>query len=351
MSIVPIIGRTCQGGKVEVDCFLLMVFGDSPLMDDQILYQKLYSLFQKAQRILLITHRKPDGDAVGSTSSLFSYLTSAGKEVTAFCVSPVPDQYHFLPLADQFSTDSAAFRRSYDLVCVLDSGDLSHAGVEDLINEMPQKPYLINIDHHATNQGYGDLNIIFVNVSSAAEIIHQFYEANRIPIRPEMATGLLTGILTDTSNFINDATNATCIQAASNLLICGARLKDITSALVNNKTIPALHLWGRAFERLRENHELGIASTVITMDDLEEADEDAPDALEGLANFLAATVNIPVIMVLREMPDGYVKGSLRSSTRDVSKIACLLGGGGHKKASGFTVKGRVVERNGIWQVE
>lgn len=320
-------------------------------MKDEIIYHNLYTLFEQHKRILLVAHRKPDGDTLGATNSLLNYLTSRGKDVTVFCATPVPEQYNYLPHIDQYTSDPAIFKEHHDLLCVCDSGDLEYAGVADFVAAMPHLPFIINIDHHATNKQYGDLNVLFPDASSTAEIIHCFYQVNHVTIRADMATGLLTGILTDTSNFINPATNATCVQAASDLLICGARLKDITTSLVQNKTIPALQLWGRAFERLRENHELGVASTVVTLEDQKELDDVGPDAVEGIANFLTATLNVPVIMVLRELPDGFVKGSLRSGTRDVSVIASLLGGGGHKKAAGFTVRGQIVEKDGIWQVE
>lgn len=320
-------------------------------MDDTILYQKFGNLLDRSRRTLLVAHKKPDGDTLGASSSVLNYLLREGRVVTAFCADSIPESYQYLPQIDRFTADPAVFREEYDLLCVFDAGDLRYAGVVPFIEAMSRRPVIANIDHHATNEKFGDLNLLFTDASSTAEVVHRFYRASNIFIDPHVATCLLTGIITDTSNFVNPATTASCIQAASHLLICGARLGDITSSLVRNKSIPALQLWGRALERIRENPDLGIASTVITMTDFNEIGTEATDVVEGMANFLTAVLNVPIIMVLREMPDGTVKGSLRSPSHDVSALAKRFGGGGHKKAAGFTVAGRIAELDNIWQVE
>ena len=162
---------------------------------------------------------------------------------------------------------------------------------------------------------------------------------------------MLTGILSDTSHFTNPATNSISLEGASHLLLCGGRLNDITRYLVHNKSVPGLQLWGKALERIKENKKEGMASTVIREQDLIEIGIDGNEAIEGLSNFLGAVLDVPIIMVLTEKPGGIVKGSLRSATDDVSKIAKSFGGGGHKKAAGFEIAGKIIEKKGIWQVE
>lgn len=319
-------------------------------MQDQILHTKFHTMLDRAERVLLVAHKKPDGDTLGSASAILNYLLSRGKAVTAFCADTIPEAYQYLPNVDRFTHDQAVWREHHDLLCVFDAGDLRYAGVADLVPLLPSKPIIVNLDHHATNELFGDLNVLLIDASSTAEVVYRgFVSVGRL-IDPHVATCLLTGIITDTSNFINPATNAMCVQAASHLLNCGARMGIITSSLLRNKTVPALRLWGRALERITENQDLGIASTIIREDDFIEC-ENASEAVEGIANFLGAVLDIPVIMVLRELPDGLIKGSLRSTKKDVAAIAKLLGGGGHKKAAGFTVLGTLVEKEGIWQVQ
>lgn len=320
-------------------------------MTEENLYKKFHELLARSKRTLLLAHKKPDGDTLGAAGSVLNYLLREGCEVAAFCADPIPEQFSYLPNIERFSHDPAIFQDDYDLVCMFDAGDLKYAGVSDFVNSMPKRPMMVNIDHHATNTKFGDLNLLFVDASSTAEVVHRFYRTNKVFIDSNMATCLLTGILTDTSNFVNPATNATCIRAASDLLICGARATDISNSLMRNKTVPALQLWGTALERLREDKNGIVAVTVIRASDATDLNTDIGDATEGIANFLGATLSMPVIMVLREQNDGMVKGSLRSSTHDVSELAKSVGGGGHKKAAGFTVAGKIVERDGFWQIE
>lgn len=320
------------------------------MTSETVLHQKFHHLLQNSKRTLLVSHKKPDGDTLGGATAILNYLLREGKEVRIFCVDRIPEQYSYLPSIEHFTSDPAIFEEDFDLVCLFDASDPAYAGVADLIKSMPRRPTIVNIDHHATNLRFGDLNVLFTDASSTAEVIYRFCEANRVFIDPRMATCLLTGIITDTSNFVNPATNAVCIRAASDLLVCGARLGDITNFLMRNKTVHGLQIWGHALERIRENNELGIASTVVRDTDLAEIGAEVGDAVEGLANFLTAVLNVPIIMVLYEKTDGTVKGSLRSARKDVSLIAKIYGGGGHKKAAGFSVTGAVGEENGLWQI-
>lgn len=320
------------------------------MTSEEIIHQKFKHLLLTSDRVLLVSHKKPDGDTLGSATAVLNYLLREGKEARAFCADRIPEQYSYLPSIEHFTNDPAVFVQDFDLVCLFDASDPAYAGVADLVKSMPRRPTIINVDHHATNLRFGDLNVLFTDASSTAEVVYRFCEVNRITIDSRMATCLLTGIITDTSNFVNPATNAVCIRAASDLLVCGARLGDITSFLIRNKTVLGLQIWGRALERIRENSELGIASTVVRDTDLTEIGAEVGDVVEGLANFLTAVLNVPIIMVLYEKNDGTIKGSLRSARKDVSLIAKSYGGGGHKKAAGFSVTGAVDEENGLWQI-
>lgn len=320
-------------------------------METTILHQKFHSLLDKANRILLVAHKGPDADTLGSSGAILNYLLGQGKTVNAFCLDAVPEKYQYMSGLEHFTTDPNVFKEEHDLVCVFDSGDLAYAGVADFMKDLPGKLKLANIDHHATNQHYGDLSVVFSDASSTAEIVYGFFRANNLLIDSHTATCLLSGIFEDTMFFSNLATNAVCIEAASHLLICGGRLNEVADSLGQGKRVAVLQLWGRAFERIRENKKLGMASTVILKKDLNETGLDLDEAASGISNFLGIALKVPITLVLIELPDGFVRGSLRSATRDISEIAKKFGGGGHEKAAGFTIKGKVVEKDGIWQVE
>jgi len=193
------------------------------------LHQEIFNNIERAQKILIVIHQNPDGDAIGSGLALANFLGQKGKEYTLFALDKPSHQYAFLPEVESLSTDQGIFSyERFDLIFVLDSGDLEYAGVDQLIKVMPQgRPLIINIDHHHTNQLFGDLNLVNPLASSTAEVLYRFFDGLRIPINKEMATCLLTGILTDTGTFSNPATTIDSLLSASQLLINGANLKKI----------------------------------------------------------------------------------------------------------------------------
>ena len=157
-----------------------------------------------------------------------------------------------------------------------------------------------------------------------------------------MATSLLTGIITDTDNFSNPATSAASLKVAGELLRIGANLKLINKKVTQNKTVNLLKLWGEVFSRLNKNESLGLVYTYITRADFERYGISDSEA-EGIANFLNNLGEAKIALILKETPDGKVKGSLRTTKDDVdvSSIAQRLSGGGHRKAAGFTTEGTI----------
>ncbi|MEK9152331.1 MAG: DHHA1 domain-containing protein, partial [Patescibacteria group bacterium] len=238
-----------------------------------------------------------------------------------------------------------------DVIAVFDAGDLGYAGVLDMIAAMNNHPTIINFDHHATNTNFGDINVLDVGASSTAEVVYHFLHSGNVDISREIATCLLTGILTDTGSFSNPATTASSLEAASDLLRRGASIHEVARRLMRNKPMEALRLWGLVLARLKYDAKLGVATTAIFRRDLEDSGVEE-EHVEGLSNFLNSFLNAKVVLVLKELPDGKVKGSFRTADElDVSVIAKLMGGGGHKKAAGFTAPGRIVEGENGWRVE
>lgn len=312
-------------------------------MDFNFQLQQLYDVLQDKQRVLLIGHQKPDGDALGSTSGFYSWLKRQGKDATLFCKDLPANQYKYLDAFFAYTNDTKVFEQACDMVIVFDSSDLEYAGVAELIKSLPDSPTLVNIDHHKTNQFYGDINLIDIEATSTCEVVTRFFETNRVLIDSVMATSLITGILTDTSHFSNAATTSRGMEIAGRLINYGARLNEVANFLLKNKTLPILKLWGLALTRLQKNESRNMAVTYITNDDFERFGVQ-PNAVEGVSNFLqAVTGNAEATLVLHDRKDGTIKASMRSVSRDVSAIAKLFGGGGHKLAAGFMVEGSIRE--------
>ncbi len=304
-------------------------------------FNRLHALVRNAKKILLIADGSPDGDSLGSSSGFLNWLLREGKTAQAFCAAPIPRSFSFLYGIHLFRNDAATFKEEWDLIITFDAGDLRHCGVEQLLPQIKTPYTLVNIDHHATNARYGQLNLVYTDACSTCEVVYRFLTAEEIPLDPAIATSLLTGVLTDTSSFSNAATTSPGMDAASVLTAAGARTNEIYHHILQNKTVDGLRLWGLALSRLKYNKTYNMVTTYFFAKDLEGAPE---EAVEGVSNFLNASCGeADTMLVLREFSNGTIKGSMRSAKRDISKIAKLLGGGGHKKAAGFTINGHLEE--------
>jgi bifunctional oligoribonuclease and PAP phosphatase NrnA len=300
------------------------------------LFHRLHETVRSAERVLIVIHQKPDGDAAGSASAMMAWLDRLGKDVTAFCVDPIPPSYRFLGSMHRFTADPGVFDRPYDLVLFLDIGKIDHAGAEELVARLPAGFTFACIDHHATNAGYAELSIVDTAASSTSEIVHRFLNEIGAEIDGGMATAILTGISYDTSNFTNALTSARAMDVSSDLVAKGARVHDVIRHLWYSHTPETLKLWGKLLARLTRYDAWDLAVTHVTSTDLEPFGSDMPS---GFINFLAASIgDTDAVLVLRER-NGIIRGSFRSMARDISPITTAFGGGGHPKAGGFELAG------------
>lgn len=305
------------------------------------LSQQLHIRIQGATRPVLVIHQNPDGDALGAASALQEYLLSLKKSSVIFSSTPVPPKFAFLPHAANISSEARIFQDT-DLIIVLDSGDLHYAGVAKLIAGQEHK--IMNIDHHPTNSLYGILNLVQPTASSTSEIVYNFFRHNNIRLNHRMATALLTGIITDTDSFTNAAASISAFMVSSELIRAGGNLNQINQWVTKNKTINTLRLWGAVLSRLKKMEQAEITYTYITQADLKQYE--VPDSeSEGLANFLNNLDYGGAYLLLKETAEGKFRGSFRTTRDniDVAAWAKRLGGGGHKKAAGFTAEGPLEE--------
>ncbi len=292
-----------------------------------------------SQRVLLIPHQKPDGDALGAATAFAEWLESLGKEYIIFCATDFSTRLSYLPHTDKLTSDTRVWQKPIDTIVVFDSGDLVYAGVAEYIAKLSRRPIIINIDHHITNEKYGDYNLLLTGASSTSEILYHFFTITHVPINISMATSLLTGIITDTDTFTNAATSARAIHAAGELIAVGGNFDVIKNHIYKSTPLRAFELWGRIFSRLSKHEKLNLVYTYLTHKDLIEFGLTESD-VEGMTNFLNSISDGHAGMILKELPDGKTKGSFRTTRDDVdvAKMAKHFGGGGHKKAAGFTVE-------------
>jgi len=305
------------------------------------LSRQIHEQLQHAQSVVLVVHQNPDGDALGAACALQEHLLNLGKKSCIWSATEISPKYVFLAHALSVTSKPEIFAdKDLDLIVLLDSGDLAYAGVHKLVAGQEHK--IINIDHHSTNKNYGFINLVLPTASSASEIVYHIFKHNRLAINHRMATALLTGIVTDTDNFQNSATSLSAFMAASDLIRSGGNINMINQWISKNKTVNSLRLWGVVLSRLQNLEAEKLVYTYITLEDL--ATYQVTDSeSDGIANFLNNLDNGGACLILKEIEGRKVKGSFRttSDTLDVAQWAKKLGGGGHKKAAGFTADGTI----------
>lgn len=312
-------------------------------------FNKINTLIKNSERLLLLGHENPDGDCLGALSALMIYLKKQNKVFQAVFFEELNPAFDFLPNFKNFIVSPENFDpQAFDLLIALDASNFQRTGLgmEILINA--GRPKIINIDHHATNDNFGDVNLINARASSTCEILYNFFEYFKFPIDEPMATALLTGLQSDTGSFSYANTTSQALKIASQLIRAGGQINLINQRLFKNKNLASFQFLGSILNRLNFNEKLNILSLVLTAEDLVRAETN----FEGLTNFLQKIKEPEIIMVLKEMADGEIKVSLRSKTVDVAAWAKKLGGGGHRRAAGFSVFGKLVKNEkGTWQVE
>ena len=289
---------------------------------------------RESQSIVLACHVNPDGDALGSMLGLALALRPFGKDITCLSEDGVPDILCFLPGAEMIvrSTDIPAF----DLALVVDSGELSRVG-ENVRPMVSRARRAVNIDHHVVAGTFGDIRVLDSGAASTAEIVYELLQTLEIPITPEIATCLFTGIITDTGSFRFQNVTPNTLRVAAVLLEAGAPPAHISENVFENKTFAGTRLLGHALSSLSQSPDGRVVWAHITAEDFRALG--AIDAeTEGVVNYVRGVRGAEVGILFREMENGRIRVSLRSREGvNVAEIAQEFGGGGHRMASGCTL--------------
>ncbi len=305
--------------------------------------QQLLSYIANANKIALLGHKRPDEDAIGSQLAMREFIVQRfGKNADVISDPQHRDRPEILPGTEHIQTkDSLA---GYDLIITHDSGEIDHIFPSDILQT---KATVIQIDNHlgAGNTPFGNFQILEPGTSATCQLMYYIFKEAGYEITQTMATNLMTGIVYDTGKFQHSNVTPELLRVASDLLAKGAPLPKIQTTLYNKRSVSALKLWGKALQRVRVNKNTGMAVSVITKKDLEETGGDVEE-LSGLITMINSIKGSRFSLLLTEEAKDVIKGSMRSEEYkcvDVSKIARLLGGGGHKLASGFKIKGSLAQ--------
>lgn len=306
-------------------------------------YDKAIEELKKGKRFLVVSHVNPEGDAVGSLLGLYLAIKSQGKEAVAYLEDPVPDLFTFLPGAKEIvhSLDNSS---SFDATFAVDCGQKERLGRG--FNELKNPGRVINIDHHATNDCFGDINIIIPEASAAGELVYDFCKSANIPISREIAVNLYTAIHTDTGSFRYSSSTPSAFRAAGELVEKGAEPWDISRRVYENHPAKKYKLLGLVLSTLDvlNGGPLGTIATLLVTQEMFRQAGAEKDVADGFVNYARGIEGAEVGILFRECGSDEYKVSLRSKgIVDVSEVAKNFGGGGHRNAAGFILKGRLPE--------
>ena len=298
------------------------------------------SLIDNASRIAIVSHIRPDGDAIGSLLGLGLGLEILGKEVQ-FVLQDTPSKSFIdVPKFDQIKHSITS---PVDLIISTDASDMERIGTvfsEEIFEERTalNQPLIdINIDHHPTNTNFGQVNIVNSEAVAASIIVYQFLRYLGIDITKPIAETILSGIITDTLGLRTQNMNSEALRIAAELVDFGADISSISFKLMAEKKLNAIKLWGLAINKI--NYKNDILWATLRIADKKQAKYLGNDDAD-LINLLSSIKESNVAICFIEQPNDEIKVSWRAKKGyDVSRVALCFGGGGHVPAAGATVSG------------
>lgn len=306
---------------------------------DQI--QEIVRAILANRRFIVTTHVRPDGDALGSLLAMAFMLRRMGRQADAYCQDPVPHLYAFLPGADTVLRGVPPNSR-HDAAILLDCGDLPRVGPQ-LARKIRELPMVISIDHHATSKPFGHACWIEPGASSTCEMLFDLFGHLPAAVDPEIATHLYTGMLTDTGSFRFSNTNRRVLEIAAKLVEAGAEPARIAERVFDSALPQTLKLLARVLSTVSFHADNQLATAELSLGMLEETST-TPAESEGFINHLRSVEPVRMAMMFREDESGVVHVSTRSKgSVDVAAFAQRHGGGGHKRAAAFRVRGGIQE--------
>lgn len=336
-------------------------------MDYRPRYRQAYLKIKNARKLLIVSHLNPDGDALSSVCIFLELASMFNVPAEAYCHNKKINAFNYLSGESKITSDKSEILplTSYDVMVVVDCGSISRTNLEPEIKEAGasiDRPYIIELDHHPKIDDYADLEIRQPDKAATVEIIYNLLRENKVEFNKNIANCILTGLLTDTGNFLYSSSTNINIAIASEMLGYGAQFPKIVNNTLHNQSVLTMKVWGITMDNLHINEQYNLAYSVITKDDIDNllkvgtAEEIERylnyDVYGDIAGFLSTLSDVQAIMLLREEEIGKIKGSLRTSRSDVdiSILAQKLGGGGHAKASGFMITGHIVKNTTGWEI-
>jgi phosphoesterase RecJ-like protein len=296
-------------------------------------------LISRHQTVLLLTHQRPDGDALGSMLGLMHMLRSAGKKTYPVLAEGISSVFRYLPGSGDIRAELPS---AYDLCILVDCADSKRVSVPEGATVRP--PDLI-IDHHVTNERFAAVNLVDPEATATAELIADISGDLGLSIPPEAAICLLAGVVTDTLGFRTPNTGLHTLDVVERLMRAGGSLPESIERSLHRRSFAAARYWGAGLSRLARDGDL--VWTSLTLEDRRAAGYPGRDDAD-LVNILSSIDGSAVAVIFIEQDGGIIKVSWRvGAGLDVTGLAISFGGGGHPAASGANIEGGLDEVSGM----
>ncbi|HEY3306852.1 MAG TPA: bifunctional oligoribonuclease/PAP phosphatase NrnA [Desulfuromonadaceae bacterium] len=297
--------------------------------------QKIINEIDSARSFLLTSHENPDGDAIGSTLALASFLRKIGKEVCVHLCDPVPELYAFMPGVETVQLHVPD--QDFDLAFVLDIGEFSRAG--KAFSQFKRVGKYINLDHHLGCESFGAYNLIDPQAAATGVLVYRILSAYGYQFDLETALCLYISIVTDTGSFHYSNSNREAFAIAGEMVDCGINAWDVAEQIYENQPLKRLELLSLALATLDVIKGGQVASITVTTDMFTQVDADS-ELTDGFVNYPRSIKGVEVAIFFRQINEQRYKVGFRSKGKvNVADFAALLGGGGHHNAAGCTVDG------------
>jgi phosphoesterase RecJ-like protein len=301
---------------------------------------EVVSRIKGARNVLTVCHENPEADAFGSALAVALAVEELGGRATPVCADPVPPMYSFMPHIDRFLQDPDP-GIDYDLIVVGDCGDLARVGAVLPRNaELFERVPIVNIDHHISNPGFGEIDWIDADAAATCEMDTLLIPALGLPMTAAggaIAANLIAGVVIDTANFQHPNVTSRTLRVAAELVAAGAPLAVTARLLYRTKPNRQLLLFGRTLARMQHDLDGRLVWTTMTDEDFAATGTDAGDA-EGLSDLLSQSAEGALVILFRQN-GARTKISVRTRDGglDATKLTIAFGGGGHARAAGATL--------------
>ena len=298
--------------------------------------KQLMEVVRSADNILVVSHQRPDGDCLGSTAGFLLGLRSLGKRVAAYNAGPIGEKWAFLPQIEEIAQSLPEWTPEWTFF--VDCG-----AVYRVSDEFQALGRTVNIDHHLTNDRFGDFNWIDVDACAVGEQVYRLLTGLGVEITTEIASALYLSILTDTGGFRYSNTTASTFAIAGELVARGAMPGEISQAVFESRSPEEFGLIGRVLANLVYELDGKFVHGELRQTDFADygGGEHEP---EGLSSDIRGVRGVEISCLMQETDDGLLRAGFRGKgTVNCGAIAQRLGGGGHFNASGALLKGRTYE--------